>query len=121
MVPPNRSIWYHLLWYQMRYHPAMTADKPKTAPLNDDRGELQQFTARLPIDLIERMDDRAKSVRLSRNAWIEQALDWVLTNLPTGIAWPDRDRVATAAPRGVTGDEKLPRGSRVMQDGDGAF
>jgi predicted transcriptional regulator len=39
---------------------------------------MQQVTARLPDDLIERIDQRAASVGLSRNAWLVKALTWAV-------------------------------------------
>lgn len=34
---------------------------------------------RLPDDLAERIDDRAKKVDLSRNAWLVRALEWAVS------------------------------------------
>lgn len=85
-------------------------DAPKTGPLREDAGETTNFSVRLPAQLVDRMDTRRNGLTkpLSRNAWLEKTLEWVLTNLPTGLAHPERDRVATDAPDDVTGSDRLP-------------
>lgn len=65
------------------------------------------FTARLATPVVEAMDARARTVGLSRAAWLEKAVSWVLANLPTGIEAPLRDEVASRAPREVAGDKRL--------------
>lgn len=85
-----------------------------TAPLNESKEPApKQFATRFPEALLERIDARAKDVGLSRNAWMEKAIDWVLTYLPTGLAHPERDRVATDAPEEVTGSRRLPPAPHV--------
>lgn len=55
------------------------------------------------------MDMRAKTNGLSRNAWMEKAIDWVLTYLPTGAVAKDRDLIASLAPNTVAGIARLPK------------
>lgn len=88
----------------------MTPESGTTAPFTEAKQpEPKSFTSRLPEHLLERLDARAKEVGLSRNAWLEQAVEWVLTNLPHRMGNPDRDRAASEAPREVAGTEKRPR------------
>lgn len=39
---------------------------------------MKQVQLRLPDDLAKRMDDRARSVGLSRNAWLNKVIEWAL-------------------------------------------
>lgn len=39
---------------------------------------MRQVMTRLPDDLVERIDERAASVGLSRNAWLVKALTWAV-------------------------------------------
>lgn len=73
----------------------------------------KQFAVRFPEPLLDRIDTRAKDVGLSRNAWLEKAVDWVLTYLPTGLKNPPRDQVATEAPDEVAGTHRLPSAPHV--------
>ena len=38
----------------------------------------RQIQVRLPEDLLERIDQRAKHVQMSRNAWLVKALAWAV-------------------------------------------
>lgn len=87
-----------------------------TAPLDESpKAAPTQFAARFPPELLAAVDTRAKSVELSRNAWMEKALTWVLANLPTGLGHPERDEVATKAPREVAGTKRLLPGAPVKK------
>lgn len=90
----------------------MTAPFVETAP-----DATQSVTMRLPRSLLEAADLRAESVKMTRTAWTAAALTWVLANLPTGLAHPERDEVATRAPREVTGDRRLLPGAPVKEHG----
>lgn len=39
---------------------------------------MKQVQLRLPDDLAKRMDTRAQSVGLSRNAWLNKVIEWAL-------------------------------------------
>ena len=42
-----------------------------------------QFALRLPADMVEEVDVRAKALNLSRNQWYENMTRWVLDNTHT--------------------------------------
>lgn len=89
----------------------------QTEPL-DEGGTRKPGTPvsiRFDDDMLRRVDERRAQAPggLNRSAWIIKALDWVLTNLPTGLAHPERDRVATDAPEEVAGSRRLPPAPHV--------
>lgn len=88
----------------------MTPESDTTAPFVEAKEpQPKTFSTRFSEGLLDRLDARAKEVGLSRNAWLEQAVEWVLTNLPHRVQNPERDRAAAAAPKEVAGTEKRPR------------
>lgn len=62
------------------------------------------FNVRLSDDHIAALDERAKQAGLSRNAWIERATWWCLTQLPLGVDGEARRRAAMSAPAEVAGE-----------------
>jgi predicted HicB family RNase H-like nuclease len=42
-----------------------------------------QFNLRLPDDMLEQVDERAKALGISRNQWYENMTRWVLANTYT--------------------------------------
>lgn len=82
-------------------------ESPPTAPI--------QFATRFSPEVLAAVDARAKTVKLSRNAWLEKTVTWVLANLPTGLEHPARDEVATKAPREVAGTKRLLPGAPVKR------
>lgn len=76
--------------------------------MDESKSTSGTISIRLPQEMIDRIDARVKDVGLSRNAWAAKCFDWVLRYLPTGLAHPERDRVATDAPDDVTGTVRLP-------------
>lgn len=88
----------------------MTNTEPETPPLDESKAASGTLSLRLPQDLIDRIDTRRNGLTapLSRNQWAAQCFEWVLTYLPTGIAHPERDKVATEAPPEVAGSARLP-------------
>jgi metal-responsive CopG/Arc/MetJ family transcriptional regulator len=43
----------------------------------------QQLALRLPEDMLEQVDERAKNLGISRNQWFENMTGWVLVNTHT--------------------------------------
>jgi hypothetical protein len=82
--------------------------------------DLKATNVRLSADLLDAIDRRAKTVGISRNAWLEKSLRWVIHNLPTGMSSAERVAAVQAAPPEVTGtfteDMGLdgPDGKRVL-------
>lgn len=102
---------------ESEYNGGMTEQTP---PLDETKASSGTLSLRLPQELIDRIDARTRDVGLSRNQWAAKCFDWVLTYLPTGIAHPQRDKVASEAPREVTGSSRHPnatRGSAGFQPG----
>lgn len=85
----------------------------QTEPFDEGTGSKKGSTPvsiRFEDEMLRRIDERRAQAPggLNRSAWVTKALDWVLTNLPTGLAHPERDRVASEAPPEVTGSKRLP-------------
>jgi hypothetical protein len=82
-----------------------------TPPLDESKGSTVTVSLRLSQDLADRLD--ARRGELSRNAWAIKCFEWVLTYLPTGLAHPERDRVASDAPPAVAGTRRQPPAPHV--------
>lgn len=54
--------------------------------------EINQIAIRLPVSLIAAVDARAESTNRSRNAWVQRALSYIITELPTEAT--DAERIA---------------------------
>lgn len=78
--------------------------------MTDTEKTTQQVALRLPADLVIAIDERAKSVGLSRNEWIVKATTWVIHCLPTRADADVAHTAALAAPDDVKGHERVDMG-----------
>ena len=49
----------------------------------DTTSDTKPFNLRLPADVVQQVDARAKNLGLSRNQWFENMTRWVLDNTHT--------------------------------------
>lgn len=78
--------------------------------MTDVEKSTSQVALRLPADLLIAIDERAKSVGLSRNEWIVKSTTWVIHCLPTRADTETAHAAALAAPPEVAGKTRVDMG-----------